>query len=103
MTSGTSGDRKRYEWQSWPSDSLEGMPPKRRRLVVWVLWWLIILSVVPEIVLDALRVPQPWRSFAYTAVVVAIFAPLIGEPSMKHAPFGLRVSMCPRTRSPARH
>jgi hypothetical protein len=77
MTSGTSGDGKRYEWQSWPSDSLEGMPPKRRRLVVWVLWWLIILSVVPEIVLDALRVPQPWRSFAYTAVVVAIFAPLI--------------------------
>jgi hypothetical protein len=53
------------------------MPPKRRRLVVWVLWWLMLLSVVPEIVLDALGVPQPWRSFAYAAVVVAIFTPLI--------------------------
>jgi hypothetical protein len=77
MTSGKGDDGTKYAWQSWPADSLEGMPPKRRRLAVWVLWWLIILSVVPEIVLDALRVPQPWRSFAYAAVVVAIFAPLI--------------------------
>ena len=64
MTPDKGADGKSYEWQSWPADSLEGMPPKRRRLVVWVLWWLMLLSVVPEIVLDALRVPQPWRSFA---------------------------------------
>jgi hypothetical protein len=70
-------DGKKYEWQSWPTDSLEGMPPKRRRLVVWVLWWLIILSGVLQVALDAARLPQPWRSLAYTAVVVAIFAPLI--------------------------
>jgi len=77
VTAGKGEDEKGYEWQSWPSGSLDGMPPKRRRPVVWVLWWLMLLSVVPEIVLDALRVPQPWRSFAYAAVVVAIFAPLI--------------------------
>jgi hypothetical protein len=70
-------DGKKYEWQSWPADSLEGMPPKRRRLVVWVLWWLIILSGVLQVALDAAEILPPWRSFAYAVVVVSIFVPLI--------------------------
>ena len=76
MTSGNR-DGKRYPWQSWPSDSLDGMPPKRRRLVVWALLWLIILSGVLQATLDAADIAQPWRSITYTAVLVAIFAPLI--------------------------
>lgn len=77
MTSGKGEDGKGYEWQSWPSASLDGMPPKRRRLVVWALLWLIILSSVLQAALDAAEIPQLWRSLTYTAVVVAIFAPLI--------------------------
>lgn len=34
MAPGSGNDGNKYEWQSWPSDSLEGMPPKHRQLVV---------------------------------------------------------------------
>jgi len=68
---------KKYEWQSWPSDSLEGMPPKRRRLVVWGLWWFLFLGVLLGSVLDAANVPQPWRTLLAIAGIAALFGPLI--------------------------
>lgn len=67
----------KYEWQSWPSDSLEGMPPKRRRLVVWGLWWFLFLGVLLGSVLDAANVPQPWRTLLAIAGIAALFGPLI--------------------------
>jgi hypothetical protein len=103
VTAGKGEDEKRYEWQPWPSDSLDGMPPRRRRLVVWALWWLMLLSVVPEIALDALRVPQTWRSFAYAAVVLAIFTPLIRRAVDETRALRAEGVDVPRTRSPARH
>jgi hypothetical protein len=67
----------KYEWQSWPSDSLEGMPPKRRRLVVWGLWWFLFLGVLLGSVLEAANVPQPWRTLLAVAGLAALFGPLI--------------------------
>lgn len=78
MTTGSGDDGRKYEWQSWPSDSLEGMPPKRRRLVVWGLLWLVLLSSVLGGVLEAIGVLQPWRSLVSAAVLAAVFVPLIG-------------------------
>lgn len=72
---GKSGNK--YDWQSWPADSLEGMPPKRRRLVVWGLWWFLVLGVLLGSVLDAANVPQPWRTLLATAGLAALFGPLI--------------------------
>jgi hypothetical protein len=51
---GGGNDGNKYEWQSWPADSLEGMPPKHRRLVVWGLLWVMLLNFVMRTVLDAL-------------------------------------------------
>jgi hypothetical protein len=70
----------KYEWQSWPSDSLEGMPPKRRRLVVWGMWWWFFLGMLLDSVLDAANVPQPWRSLLVIAGIAALFGPLIRGP-----------------------
>ena len=72
---GTGGNK--YEWQSWPSDSLEGMPPKRRRLVVWGLWWFLLLGALLGSALDAANVPQPWRTLLAVAGLAAVFGPLI--------------------------
>lgn len=77
MTSGSGDGDARYEWQSWPSDSLEGMPPKRRRLVVWGLLWLFLLSSVLQSVLSAAGMPEPWRSVVLAAALAAVFVPLI--------------------------
>jgi len=77
MTSGSGEDGKKYAWQSWPSDSLEGMPPTRRRLVVWGLLWLMFLNFVLRSALDAAGIPEPWLSVAFAAVVAAVFVPLI--------------------------
>jgi hypothetical protein len=71
------GQSGKYEWQSWPSDSLEGMPPKRRRLVVWGLWWFLFLGVLLGSVLEAANVPQPWRTLLAIAGLAALFGPLI--------------------------
>lgn len=73
----TGKNSKKYEWQSWPSDSLEGMPPKRRRLVVWGLWWFLFLGVLLGSVLEAANVPQPWRTLLAIAGIAALFGPLI--------------------------
>ena len=70
-------DGQKYEWRSWPSNSLEGMPPKRRRLAGWVLLWFLLLNVVPTFVLDILGILQPWRSIVFAAVMAAVFGPLI--------------------------
>ena len=70
-------DGNKYEWQSWPSDSLEGMPPKHRRLVVWGLLWVMFLNFVLWIILDALGVTEPWSSLVLAAVLAAIFVPLV--------------------------
>jgi len=76
MTSGSGAGGKRYEWQSWPSDSLEGMPPKRRRLVVWGLLWLFLSSLLDSI-LEALGVPELWRPVLLAAALAAVFVPLV--------------------------
>lgn len=77
MTSGGGDGGSRYEWQSWPSDSLEGMPPKRRRLVVWGLLWLMVLNFVLRIALDAAGIPEPWLSLVFATVLAAVFVPLV--------------------------
>lgn len=77
MATGAGKDGSRFEWQSWPPDSLEGMPPKRRRLAVWALFWFILLGSVVGYGLEGLGVAEPWRSLLVAAVMAAIFAPLI--------------------------
>lgn len=79
MVPGSVNEGNKYEWQSWPADSLEGMPPKHRRLVVWGLLWVMILNFVLRIVLDALSMPEPWSSLVLAAVLAAVFIPLIRE------------------------
>jgi len=74
---GGGNDGNKYEWQSWPADSLEGMPPKHRRLVVWGLLWVMLLNFVMRTVLDALGIPEPWASLVLLAVLAAVFIPLI--------------------------
>ncbi|MFC9350454.1 hypothetical protein [Arthrobacter sp. NPDC057013] len=66
-----------YEWQSWPPDSLEGMPPKRRRLVGWGLLWFLFMSWLVATVLEAAGIPEPWSSLLTAIAVVAVFGPLI--------------------------
>lgn len=77
MDPGASNDGNKYAWQSWPPDSLEGMPPKRRRLAVWGLWWFLLLGVLLGSVLDSANVPQPWRTLLAVAALAVVFGPLI--------------------------
>jgi hypothetical protein len=74
---GSGNDRNKYEWQSWPADSLDGMPPKHRRLVVWGLLWVMLLNFVMRTVLDALGIPEPLSSLVFAAVLAAVFIPLV--------------------------
>mgnify|MGYP000385927106 CR=1 FL=1 len=76
MTSDNGDGGQKYEWQSWPSDSLEGMPPKRRRLVVWALLWLMVLNFVLRLALEAVGMPEPWLSLVFAAILGAVFVPL---------------------------
>ena len=66
-----------YEWQSWPPDSLEGMPPKRRRLAGWAVFWFILLGGLFGSAVESVGVPQPWRPLLVAAVLAAVFIPLI--------------------------
>lgn len=77
MAMGAGKSDNRYEWQSWPPDSLEGMPPKRRRLAGWAIFWFIILGSLLGSALEAFGVPEPWRSTLIAAVLAAMFVPLI--------------------------
>lgn len=71
------GDGSKYQWQSWPADSLDGMPPRRRRLVVWGLLWLFFLISVVGGVLHAIGLSEPGRSLVIAGVLAAVFVPLI--------------------------
>lgn len=77
MTSEDGKDGHKYEWQSWPPDSLEGMPPKRRRLVAWGFLWFLLVGWLFGEVLEAVGIMQPWRSLLTIAGLAAIFVPLI--------------------------
>jgi hypothetical protein len=78
MARGEGKNGNKYEWQSWPPDSLEGMPPKRRRLAGWaVIFWFILLGGFLGPAFEALGVAQPWRSLLVAAVLAAVFFPLI--------------------------
>jgi hypothetical protein len=67
----------RYEWQSWPPDSLEGMPPKRRRLVVWGLLCFFLLGALLDAALQTVKVPQPWSTLVAFMVLGAVLVPLV--------------------------
>ncbi|WP_461187909.1 hypothetical protein [Arthrobacter sp. Z4-13] len=73
----TDQSNKKYEWQAWPPDTLEGMPPKRRRLAVWGMWWFFLLGALLASALDALEIPQPWRTLLALTASAAVFGPLI--------------------------
>jgi hypothetical protein len=77
MATGAGRGGNKYEWQSWPPDSLEGMPPKRRRLAGWAIFWFIILGSLLGSGLEAVGIPDPWRSLVASATLAAVFVPLI--------------------------
>src|SRR5688572_14246134 len=78
MATGAGKDGNKYEWQSCPPDSLEGMPPKRRRLVGWTMvFWFILLAGLLGYAAEAVGVAQRWRSLLVAAVLAAFFIPLI--------------------------
>ena len=77
MTTGAGRDGNKYGWQSWPPDSLDGMPPKRRRLAGWAVFWLLLLGSLLGSVFEAVGVVQPWRSLFVLAVLAAVVVPLI--------------------------
>lgn len=77
MATGAGKSDNRYEWQSWPPDSLVGMPPKRRRLAGWAIFWFIILGSLLGSALEAFGVREPWRSTLVAAVLAAVFISLI--------------------------
>ncbi len=77
MSTDKGDDRNKYEWQSWPADSLEGMPPKRRRLAVWALLWFVLLGTVLRSALHSAGIPEPWRSTLLAVVLAAVFVPLV--------------------------
>lgn len=77
MATGIGSGGNMHEWQSWPSDSLEGMPPKRKRLVVWAFLWLFLLSWLLDLGLEAAGIPQLWRSVLIGATLAAVFIPLL--------------------------
>lgn len=71
-------DGNKYEWQYWPPDSLEGKPPKRRRLVGWTMvFWFILLAGLLGYAAEAVGVAQPWRPLLVAAVLAVFFIPLI--------------------------
>lgn len=77
MATGAGKESNKYEWQDWPPDSLNGMPPKRRRLVVWALLSLLFVGLLLDAVLEAAGITQPWHSLLAAAVLAAVFGPLI--------------------------
>ena len=83
MATGAGKSDNRYEWQSWPPDSLEGMPPKRRRLAGWAIFWFIILGSLLGSILEAIGVPEPWRAVLVAAVLAAVFVPLIRAATLE--------------------
>jgi hypothetical protein len=70
MTQGESREAPR-----WPADSLEGMPPKRKRLIVWGLLGYFLLQFI-AIGLRAAGLPRVVTMLVVVAAVAAIFIPL---------------------------
>jgi MFS family permease len=83
MAGDSAGETKKYEWQSWPPDSLEGMPPRRRRLVAWGLLWFLILGSVVGGILGAIGLSEPWRSLLVAGGLAAVFVPLIRAAALE--------------------
>lgn len=77
MSDSSAENSKKYEWQSWPPDSLDGMPPKRRRLVAWGLLWFLILGSLVGGILGAVGISEPWRSLVVAGILASILVPLI--------------------------
>jgi hypothetical protein len=77
MVTGQGANGNKYEWQSWPPDSLEGMPPKRRRLVAWGLLWFLLVGWLVGVIMEVAGVSQPWRSLLTVTGAAALFALLI--------------------------
>lgn len=53
------------------------MPPKRRRLAGWAIFWLIVLGGLVGVAAEAAGIVQPWRSLFVAGVLAAVFVPLI--------------------------
>jgi hypothetical protein len=53
MTSDNHATGPKDDWRAWPPESLEGMPPKRRRLAGWALAWLFLILPLLGIALQA--------------------------------------------------
>ena len=102
MATGAGKDGNKYEWQSWPPDSLEGMPPKRRRLAGWALvFWFFVLGGLLGSAFEAAGVPQPWRALLVLAVLAAVFVPLIRAAVLETLQLraeGIELSSYPVTR-----
>jgi hypothetical protein len=62
--------------QRWPADSLEGMPPKKRRLIVWALLWFFPLETVAALILRWSGLSSFATSLGVTVLTAAIFIPL---------------------------
>jgi hypothetical protein len=41
---GPGNDGNKYEWQDWPAESLERMPPTRGRLLGWTVLGFLLLG-----------------------------------------------------------
>lgn len=95
-------DGKKYEWQSWPPDSLEGMTPKRRRLAGWVVvFWFLVLGGHLDSAFEAVGVPQPRRALLVTAVLAAVLVPLIRAAVLEARQLGAEGIELPYMSSPA--
>ncbi len=51
-------EQRKKDSRQWPADSLEGMPPKKRRFIVWWLVFSILLYPVAAFPLELLGLPR---------------------------------------------
>jgi hypothetical protein len=81
----------------WPADSLEGMPPKKRRFIVW---WLVFSCLLYPVVAFPLKLlGVPW----FPAVLLAFLIFFVGAiPVIRAARKERRESLHPEHREPAR-
>ncbi|MEZ2388342.1 hypothetical protein AB6813_02120 [bacterium RCC_150] len=77
MEGGAGRAGNKYDWQSCPPDSLDGMPPKRRRLVVWGMLWFYVLGAIVAGVVHFLGVPEPWQTLLVAIVIAVVFWRLV--------------------------
>lgn len=65
------------DWKSWPPDSLDGMPPKRRRLVAWALVWFFFVQSIAADVLLSIGLPLILTTLIGLVITLAVFGPLL--------------------------